>query len=115
MLQLYPGKKSICFIIGDCGIGIRNSLIKNPKFNYLKSEPHEVAIKKAVESGVTRFNEERGYGFYEVIEIVSKLGGNFALVSYSGYLRFNGRNFFLGRMEYELPGVQVEFTLQEAK
>jgi hypothetical protein len=114
MLQLYPRKKSIYFIIGDYGIGIRESLSQNPQYSYLKERPHLDAIRKAIEFGVSRF-EGRGTGFYDVIDTVTRWHGSFTLVSHDGYLKFDGEKYLIGQMGYQLPGVQVEFTLQETK
>ena len=113
VLQYFPKKRSLCMAIGDCGIGIRASLSKNPKFAYLINRSHDEAIRKAIELGASRLEEERGYGFYEVIEKISECKGEFSLVSFGGYLRITNGIRKTGHMKFELPGVQIEFSLPE--
>lgn len=112
MIQYYPKPKLITMAIGDCGIGIRDSLSENPKFGYLKTRPHNEAIRAAIELGASRF-EGRGTGFYEVMNKIEKRRGNFSLVSFGGYLRIAEEEKKFGNMCHDLPGVQIEFSLPE--
>jgi anti-sigma regulatory factor (Ser/Thr protein kinase) len=112
MIQYHPKKKEICFIIGDCGIGIRASLSKNLNYYSLKEKPHLEAIIEAVKLGSSRF-EGRGMGFNVAVENVTKRGGTLLLISFGSYIRITDHKFNSGIMRYELPGVQVEFSFRE--
>ncbi len=52
--------------VGDLGIGIREHLTRNPKYQSIGTD--EEAIRRAMEPGVTGTRDRRGYGFDEVLE-----------------------------------------------
>lgn len=111
-MQYYPNLHRIVIAVGDCGIGIRASLISNPKYSYMMNSPHcEVALK-AFEPLVSRLSEG-GTGLMEARDGTLELGGVLTLATGDGYviIRKGGYNF--GRMAYDLTGVQMSFSIPE--
>lgn len=110
--QYYPRLRNVTFAIGDCGIGIRHSLASNPKFSNLAEAEHYSAALKAFEPLVTR-KPEGGTGLTEVRDGVMRAGGALVLTTGDGYVRINPRRTQVGKMAFDLPGVQVEISLPE--
>ena len=52
-VQLYPQRGDLHFAVGDCGVGIRNSLSRNSHYQHLAAAPHHESALKALEDGVT--------------------------------------------------------------
>ena len=111
-MQWYPRKHRIVMAIGDCGIGIRSSLASNPKYVYLRSSPHYEAALKAFEPLVSR-KAEGGTGLTEVRDGVLELDGRLTLATGDSYVNINRQGTQVGRMAYDLSGVQVELSFPE--
>ena len=111
-LQLYPKLKRLDFAIGDYGIGIRQSLIQNPKFRHYEQMPHKFAAMKAFEDGVSG-RKEGGTGFGTVRENVMELGGQLFLSTGNAWIQLGANidGFKFGELENELPGVQIEVSI----
>jgi glucose-6-phosphate-specific signal transduction histidine kinase len=111
-MQYYPNLKEIVLAVGDCGVGIRSTLVRNPKFSYLAQRPHHEAIVKAFEECVT-CRGEGGMGLTQVRQRVIELGGAVRIASYDGFARLLPQGPYVGNMSCTLPGVQVEVRLPE--
>ncbi len=112
ILQYYPHRHEIAIAVGDNGIGIRASLSKNLKYEYMAVLPHYEAALKAFEPMASR-GEERGAGLTYMREQVLKAKGQLILATGDGYVRVNGQRTETGIMGYSLDGVQVEVVLPE--
>ena len=111
-VQLYPQIGDLHFAVGDCGVGIRSSLAKNPHYRYLATSSHHEAALKALDDGVTG-SSEGGTGFGTVREDVLQLGGQMCLCTGDGWVIIGGDRLGVeaGRMKYDLPGVQIEIKI----
>ena len=111
-MQLYPNANRLDFAVGDCGVGIRASLARNPAYEHLVNASHQEAAVKAMEDGVTG-GAEGGTGFGTVRENVLELGGRMFLSTGDGWILVEGTTGDIqsGRMDSQLPGVQIEISL----
>ena len=111
-MQLYPTLAKLHFAVGDCGVGIRRSLARNPRYADLSSVPHHEAAVKALEDGVTG-SSEGGTGFGTVRGHVLELGGEVSLCTGDGWVSIGAdrEGVRSGTMRYDLPGVQVEVVI----
>lgn len=111
-LQYYPKQQNLMIAIGDCGMGIRESLSSNPYYRWLKNEPHHRAVIEAFKPGVSR--SEGGMGLTEVLDGVMELGGQLRLASGGEYVIVRqGRRAQPGRFSFDMPGVQIELFLPD--
>jgi hypothetical protein len=110
IMQYYPDRREIAVGVGDSGIGIRSSLCKNLKHEYLAVLPHYEAALKAFEPMMSRL-DERGAGLTHVREQVLKTKGQMILTTGDGYIKINVDGTEMGKMAYNLGGVQIEVTL----
>lgn len=103
--------RRLVIAIGDCGIGIRASLIQNPRHGYLANRPHYEAIRKAFEPLVSA-KPEGGTGLTDAKSTIGRYSGTLTLMSGNGYFRLtsDGREI-ANRASYDLPGVQIELTI----
>jgi hypothetical protein len=110
-VQYYPRLKRVRIAIGDCGIGIRASLIQNPEHSWLENYPHHVAIKHALTPGVSR-KRQGGIGFTDVLDGIEELNGVLRISSGDAYITMRRRSrATYGPMRFNLPGVQLELVL----
>ncbi len=100
--------------VGDCGIGVRASLAKNPQYAYLKDRPHTEAILKALEPQVSR-KREGGMGLTDVKEDVRQANGRLVITSGNGRVIADHRRTISGTQDYNLSGVQVEVSIPERR
>jgi hypothetical protein len=112
LVQYYPRSRRVAFAICDCGIGIRASLSSNPKYAHLAGLPHREAAMRAFEPLVSR-KAEGGMGLTEVKESTLCLGGRVFLATGDAYVTIESANASVGRMGYELPGVQIELSFSQ--
>ena len=113
-MQYYPNVRQLVIAIGDCGIGIRQSLASNPQYEYLAHEPHYAAALKAFEPLVTCKPGRGGSGLLSVREDMIEMHGTLVLATGDGYVRMGGYgNSEAGNMAYNLPGVQIEMAFPE--
>ncbi len=103
--------RRLVIALGDCGIGIRASLIQNPQHEYLAARPHHEAIRKAFEPLVSA-KPEGGTGLTDAKSTIRRYRGTLTLMSGNGYFRLtsDGREI-ANRTSYDLPGVQIELTI----
>jgi hypothetical protein len=113
-VQYYPNAHRVDFAIGDCGIGIRNSLSSNPQYQSLRSQPHNVAALKAFEPLVTR-RGEGGTGLTEVAEGIRDARGMLVLSTGDGWVSMTEAKTERGFMYHDLPGVQIELSFPEER
>ena len=107
-MQWYPRGNRLDLAIGDCGIGIRSSLAKNPLYSGLLQRPDYEAAAKAFEFRVTGNPAlGGGMGLSEVRETVRALKGGLSLATGDGYVVVGAEGMRTGRMAFDLPGVQI--------
>lgn len=111
-MQYYPNLRRIGIAVGDCGIGIRASLISNPKYAHMMDSPHYEAAMKAFEPLVSRL-PEGGTGLMEVSDGISELSGVLTLATGDGYVIIRKGEYSYGTMAYDLPGVQMLLSIPE--
>jgi anti-sigma regulatory factor (Ser/Thr protein kinase) len=66
-------RRKFAFSVLDTGIGMLNSLRKNPKFQYLTSSMD--AAGRAIEPGVSRFDNSGGMGYPSLFHALASLWG----------------------------------------
>jgi len=110
VMQYYPNLDELQISIGDCGIGIRSSLSSSPQYAHLVDQPHHVAAMKAFEPLVSR-TSEGGTGLTEVSEGIERLGGSLILSTGDEYVRMQSGRAEIGKMGYDLSGVQINLTI----
>ena len=110
--QKYPKLKRLDFAIGDLGIGIRQSLSINSRFEYLRDQDHESAALRAFDDNVTR-RQEGGTGLGTVRRDVLELGGQLFLTTGNAWVQLGAKidGFDSGLLDMELPGVQIEVSI----
>ncbi len=113
MTQRYPRDRRLDVAIGDCGMGIRASLASKDTYGFLANRPHWEAAQIAFEPQVSR-KHEGGTGLTDLRDTIISLGAHLVLATGDGYLQI-GRDgqVRVGQMAYNLPGVQIEFSLFE--
>jgi hypothetical protein len=103
-----PSRKSIDFVVADCGIGIPTSL----RTSYPQLASDGDALNLAIERGVTRDKTVgQGNGLAGSVRIAEAMGGWLTIVSESAMLRIfdNNKRKLLGLNRF--PGTFVEFTI----
>ncbi|WP_211135463.1 hypothetical protein [Clostridium paraputrificum] len=95
-LNIYMGINQIAFIVSDEGIGVRESLNKNPKYRMLNDQ---TAVTFAIRPGITRSYkwdnlrdemwQNSGFGLYMVSSLMKQLG-YFFLQSGDGAIELKG-------------------------
>lgn len=114
MVQRYPKAGRVDVAIGDCGIGIRQSLGSTDRYGFLRDEPHWEAAAQAFEPLVTS-KAEGGTGLTDVRDAIIEAGGHLLLATGDGYVQVANGQTRKGRMVYDLPGVQIEFSFYEQR
>lgn len=74
IVQYFPNERILSIAIGDCGVGIRGSLVRNPRHAYLETQPHHVAIAEAFKPLVSG-RLEGGTGLYELKNFIADVSG----------------------------------------
>jgi hypothetical protein len=113
-MQEFQGQagKFLHFVVGDCGLGIKTTLTRNPDFYPITTDVE--AILTSVESGASESSDLlRGSGLPTLLDLSARHGGSVHIRSGSGhvYWRRDGehrRHTFDG-VRY-VPGVQVAIT-----
>lgn len=113
MVQYYPSKKEMRVALGDCGKGIKGTLLESGKYPKVGAMTHAEAVAFAFEPLVTCKNEG-GTGLSDVLDTVTRHQGTLFLSSHDGgiFVAKDGRIFSMNT-PYALPGVQVELTFSE--
>lgn len=111
-VQWFPRINMLRVAVGDCGVGIRNSLSQNPDYRYLLRRKDGEAIAKAFEPLVSR-NPEGGMGLNDLRDLVIRLRGSLHLSSGQGFLVIRRGSTFIGDMHLNLAGVQLEVGFPE--
>jgi hypothetical protein len=99
-------------IIGDIGLGIKATLVKNSTYSYLRDEYHMRAIAKAFEPTVSGKSNFRGTGLSETHDYFFNSNKNLLfLCSGDGYYLINHKDdetqIQSGNLMYNLTGVQM--------
>ena len=107
--------RRLVIALGDCGIGIRASLVQNPKHRHFQNRPHHEAIREAFRPLVSA-KPEGGTGLTDAKATVGRYRGTFTLMSGNGYFRLtsDGREI-ANRTSFDLPGVQIELSIPIAR
>ena len=112
--QYYPQLGSLRFAVGDCGIGIRESLSRNPRYSSIRNQTDEAAAKLALDEGVSG-HVEGGTGFSTIIDGVRELRGRFYLSTGNAWLRhyhsYSRDKVIAKTTAYGFPGVRAEFQI----
>lgn len=120
-MQGYKPKKSgtrkFCiFSIADAGVGIKNSLQKNPLY-YDQVFSDCKAISLALKEGVSRIeNDFRGNGLYDLNRLTKKHRANLYIHSHGGLVSYTYRDSGRIKEEHEIfpvYGTHVCFSLEE--
>ena len=93
--------------IGDCGIGVKHSLIKNEAHLHLSNKADKVAIVEAFKPSVSS-KSEGGTGLTNIEQAVLELNGSLFFASNTGYLRVVGGKRYIGDRNFNFPGVQLQ-------
>ena len=107
----YSAGPVVDIAVADCGIGVRNSLSKNPDLALIDSDSD--AIKLALQEGVTSLRQSnRGYGLNHVTDDVMK-GRDRRMVMRSGYGIITQGNGNTTQDEHDVyyPGTIVNVTI----
>jgi anti-sigma regulatory factor (Ser/Thr protein kinase) len=112
-MQVYRGRNPFVEIaVADCGVGLRDTLRRNPKYASLTSDGE--AIREATRLGASQYHEDptRGTGLYHLLESAYRHEGGVHLRSGSAAVRYRmdkkkGWAFAVPRM----PGVHVVLSL----
>ena len=110
VVQRYPRVDRLDFAIGDCGIGIRQSLSKNCRYSYIEDRSHSEAASLAFEETVGS-GAEGGMGLTTVRENIIQMRGGMFLSTGDGWVQVNRNGASAGRQLYNLPGVQIEVSI----
>lgn len=112
LLLIYYNDKEFAFKVIDEGIGIKESLKKNPNYNVVDNKS---ALAFAIRAGVTRsFKKDpyrddvwqnSGFGLYMIANIVRKLKGRFEISSGDGKLTI--KNGFINHGKDNIDGTEV--------
>ena len=103
------------FVLADFGIGALASLRSNPLYSSLRTSG--AALKKAIEPGVSRFADiqrGRGYGFHDLLRLLTRQWGLAGLRSGNGMLLIDNTNDVsrvLSQSVSEIPGFQIHLSL----
>jgi hypothetical protein len=110
-MQWYPRRKRAILSIGDCGLGIRRTLSRNPKYAHLGGQPHSRAAVEAFKPLVSGLQLGGGTGLTEVRMAVTDLKGSMRLTTGDGYVEYFPRAARFGNLAFDLAGVQVEIDI----
>lgn len=86
--QAVEGAITCCVV--DVGIGVLASLRTNDSYSGLTT--HKDAIRKAIETGVTRFQNGGGLGFYRVFKSLTSMWGTLRFRSGEGCVTMDGND-----------------------
>ena len=129
--QAYPKSKRIRFVFYDNGIGIKNHIIKNDyqsmhplfkkevsekKFEEIKNEPANLAIKIASRKHIsaTNYKENSGAGINYLIEdLLPVSNGKMCILSEDGIVTWgdNNKKICDDSLKYSIKGTLVSLTL----
>jgi hypothetical protein len=111
-MQIYPRGNFFDVAIGDCGVGIRESLARNPTHAHVLGEQHWFAAEIALRPGIGgRVSGEGGWGLHSIHEEVRRLGGELLLYTGDGGVRATQQRIRRGPLPFALPGVQVRVRI----
>ena len=92
--------------VADGGIGIRESLLKNP--DHENKVPNDVhAIEYALEENVSTFGSTRGLGLAHIVELVLPPNRDLNITSGNGFLHVDGKWQTTSRYSNLFPGTSA--------
>jgi len=114
--QTFSQKREAEFAICDTGIGIMESLLKNPENSFIADDKD--AIEKAVQNGVTGtvdFNaagfQNSGEGLYFIKEALLSNNGKFKIYSGKGMMEIERGNIFFNDFPF-WPGTLISIRIK---
>jgi len=110
-MQWYPRRHRAILSIGDCGLGIRRTLSRNPKHAHLARGEHFAAAVEAFKPLVSGKLLGGGTGLTEVQMAVRELKGTVRLMTGNGYVEYRPKGATCGTLPFDLTGVQVEIDI----
>ena len=103
----YMGGARLELAVADAGIGIRQSLRKNPKFVHIPND--RIAIRQALKERVSRFSSPlRGSGLYQALSELDTKGRSLLIRSGSGCIEVTGQGRRRSSTRSRLVGVLAE-------
>ncbi len=101
--------------MGDCGVGIKQSLVDSGRHPHLADVTHKEAIVEAFKVNLT-CKPEGGVGFEFVRDIVERNRAEMFISSWDGavYVNNHGTMYSLD-VPHSLAGVQVELCFPERR
>jgi hypothetical protein len=112
MMQWFPSKRYVSLALGDCGLGMKSTLLRNSDYEHLAESCDAEAITLSLQPLVScRGSALGGTGLTDVKETVLACGGSLFLASGSDYAMIQGDQIRTGHMGFTLPGVQLEARL----
>ncbi len=106
-MQWFPRRRHLSLALGDCGLGIRRTLQRNPEYEYVAQQPDEDAIVLALRQRVS-CQPGHGMGLTEVVENVIAAGGWLTIASGGGRVIIDkAGKLYRQHAGCELPGVQL--------
>lgn len=106
-IQWFPNIGWLSLALGDCGIGVKESLCSNRRYWHLRDMHDRHVISEAFKAGVSR-KSAGGTGLTNLRETIKDLEGTLYFASNSGYLRVEQASSFIGTRIHNFPGVQME-------
>lgn len=101
---------SVKVLVADDGVGIKESLTKNPKYSSVTTEQ---ALKLCVEDSVTD-GKGMGYGLFSTLQLVHNGGTKLIIKSCDKILKFDGYTITVADSEF-WQGTIVYFELHSDK
>jgi len=114
-MQVLPRANHLDIAVGDCGVGIRTSLARNPRHMAVLAGSHAQAAMLAIQPAVGgRVSGEGGWGLHLIHDEVRRLGGLMRLYTGDGGVVASGTQVRHGALPFDLPGVQILVRLDYA-
>lgn len=106
-MQWFPALKYLTIALGDCGLGIRQTLQRNQQYAHVAGIPDQDAIALALEQRVS-CQPDHGMGLTEVVESVLATKGSLTIASGSGRVIIDSEGkLYRKQQKFDLPGVQL--------
>ncbi|AIF53543.1 hypothetical protein [Pelosinus sp. UFO1] len=106
----FAGKTNVIMSVGDCGIGVRNHLIR--KYPELSSSDEAHVLFEALSGKSGRLRTGGGRGLKSICNLTRDYGGYFVIRSGYGLVLIQNGTVFSEIYSYPLPGTQCAFCLR---
>ncbi|MBV2180919.1 MAG: hypothetical protein KUL86_06740 [Castellaniella sp.] len=105
--QKWPGGNKAQIAIGDCGIGVRRSLMCSPEHQDMSLSVNACELATQYEVTSKRGAGHSGYGLTLARQLIENNGGAFFLISNDEYYVSSAGRTQFGRLADHLPGTLV--------